>query len=67
MVKFGFEKLSNYSFKKVNTDLNWQIILSNSGNGFYTTAAITQNPIKYIHQLQNLYYALTGEELTIKL
>lgn len=22
--------------------------------------------IKYIHQLQNLYFALTGEELTIK-
>jgi len=23
--------------------------------------------IKYVHQLQNLYYALTGEELTIKM
>lgn len=23
--------------------------------------------IKYIHQLQNLYFALTGEELTVKL
>lgn len=22
--------------------------------------------IKYVHQLQNLYFALTGEELTIK-
>lgn len=25
------------------------------------------NNIKHIHQLQNLYFALTGEELTIKL
>ena len=25
------------------------------------------NEIKYVHQLQNLYFALTGEELTIKL
>jgi hypothetical protein len=24
------------------------------------------NHIKYIHQLQNLYFALTGEELTLK-
>lgn len=24
-------------------------------------------PIKYLHQLQNLYFALTGEELTINL
>lgn len=23
-------------------------------------------PIKYVHQLQNLYFAITGEELTIK-
>ena len=23
--------------------------------------------IKYVHQLQNLYFALTGEELTIKI
>lgn len=25
------------------------------------------NPAKHVHQLQNLYFALTGEELTIKL
>jgi hypothetical protein len=24
------------------------------------------NELKYVHQLQNLYFALTGEELTIK-
>jgi hypothetical protein len=24
------------------------------------------NPFKYVHQLQNLYHSLTGEELTIK-
>jgi hypothetical protein len=23
-------------------------------------------PVKYVHQLQNLYFALTGEELTVK-
>ena len=28
--------------------------------------ANTKRPIKYVHQLQNLYFALTGEELTIK-
>jgi hypothetical protein len=27
---------------------------------------ISNNPIKYVHQLQNLYFALTGTELTIK-
>lgn len=27
---------------------------------------ILNNHVKYLHQLQNLYFALTGEELTIK-
>ncbi len=27
---------------------------------------ITDSKIKYVHQLQNLYFALTGNELTIK-
>lgn len=64
LLKFGFEKLSHVSFRKVNGELNWQLVLSDSGKGFYTTAAITQNPITHVHQLQNLYYILTGEELT---
>lgn len=32
-------------------------------DGFYGCAL---NPIKYIHQLQNLYFALTGKELEAK-
>lgn len=33
---------------------------------FYRTNGSKDIPIKYVHQLQNLYFALTGEELTIK-
>ncbi len=29
-------------------------------------AAFTAAPIDHVHQLQNLYFALTGQELTIK-
>lgn len=25
-----------------------------------------KNPLKYVHQLQNLYFSLTGDELTVK-
>lgn len=32
----------------------------------FTINAMQFKEIKYIHQLQNLYFALTGEELTIK-
>ena len=38
-----------------------QIDISNSGNYYYKNILILS-----IHQLQNLYFALTGEELTIK-
>jgi hypothetical protein len=27
---------------------------------------VTLKSIKHVHQLQNLYFALTGEELTLK-
>ena len=32
----------------------------------YFTLAYLGTEIKYLHELQNLYFALTGEELTIK-
>jgi hypothetical protein len=39
-----------------------------SDNVFYHIwdAAFTGSPMKYVHQLQNLYMALTGEELIAK-
>jgi hypothetical protein len=42
---------------------NYTMILTN-GNFFEFGNIIAQN-IKYVHQLQNLYFALTNEELTI--
>ena len=35
------------------------------GHGGYYTGLILK--IQYLHQLQNLYFALTGDELTVKL
>lgn len=29
-------------------------------------SALILDPVKYVHQLQNLYYALTGDELCVK-
>lgn len=39
---------------------------ANIGSNFSTSAIFTVD-VKYLHQLQNLYFALTGEELTINL
>lgn len=41
--------------------------LTLEGNGGYDFEGdVDLKHIKYVHQLQNLYFALTGEELTIK-
>jgi hypothetical protein len=33
----------------------------------YEHVDVIGNPLQYVHQLQNLYFALTGEELTVNL
>jgi len=69
LLKFGFEKdlntKSNY-FKRINEDYLtiykeglWSIGIPYENGG-------TDMKINHVHQLQNLYFALTGEELEIK-
>jgi hypothetical protein len=44
-------------------------VISQMVNGFYfqyPSLYSGEIKIKYVHQLQNLYFALTGEELKIK-
>lgn len=36
------------------------------GNGSFLLDNYSSAPLHFVHQLQNLYFALTGEELTIK-
>ncbi len=57
LFRFGFKKLVN----------DWQIkglIIHTRKRGFVVNKRIAI--IKYVHQLQNLYYALTQTELTLK-
>jgi hypothetical protein len=65
LVKFGF-KLPAYSwigdkFHLSEWDrypLNWCVAMNKNN-------AIVVSKLKYVHQLQNLYFALTGEELEL--
>jgi len=70
LVKFGFEIVSGFATKSTErcqfqvgmiTEEKWQI-------EFAIGMILVWNifNIEYVHQLQNLYFALTGEELTIK-
>lgn len=75
LIKFGFDKtklngcykigLGAYDYELRDfTVLNNQWVVSVIQPELWT-AAFCWN-IRYVHQLQNLYFALTGEELTIK-
>jgi hypothetical protein len=77
LVKFGFEYYKPLNHFRIVIDDIWYSIQSNYKklDGFWFTyvnlnvCEVNHMPfkeIKHIHQLQNLYFALTGEELTIK-
>jgi len=80
LLKMGFELLHEYEHdftekifginitdcnneEKLRISLPFQTIEIGDEDSSYYVANIN---IKHVHQLQNLYFALTGEELTIK-
>jgi len=64
LLRFGFEHNragiwgNNYTLNAVSIQLK--------GNGIYMFVPHSRCEIKYVNQLQNLYFALTNEELTMK-
>jgi len=70
LLKFGFELYEGEMIGETSMNDNWTLGLFKInawGNGwlFYWDDK-WDNRIQYVHQLQNLYFALTNEELTIK-
>ena len=71
LLNFGFERHhADYSndviyIKNVpnNNEFIWGVYPFELGSGFVINKS---KSLKYVHQLQNLYFALTGEELNIK-
>ena len=66
LLKYGLIQEENEYFFK-NETLSISIgtcfyVLSNLGSG---EARIKNNNLKYLHQLQNLYFSLTSRELTV--
>jgi hypothetical protein len=71
LLKFGFkdDNVKGYFYLELNDDLyiylnpnSMGIAIKNQYEGFSDHSSFIF--FKYIHQLQNLYFALTGEELT---
>lgn len=69
LVRFGFELLDGSLSRKVFEKgyLKFKVISHEYGIDFYfgNGGAYYIKP-RFVHNLQNLYFALTGEELTIK-
>lgn len=68
LLKFGFEKKSLDSY-----EIGWDTLrLDPNDMGSYDAKEpgdfnpICNLPIQYVHQLQNLYFAIEGKELEIK-
>lgn len=67
LLKFGFEKDWSESgqitaWYKIG---KWRVYFDN-GKYFFCNGLDFLTKIQFVHQLQNLYFALTGEGLTIK-
>lgn len=64
LLKFGFEKTQYYWLKKyIILNLDFEFCTTNGeGDLTYIGNGVSY---KYVHQLQNLYFALTGEELIL--
>lgn len=68
LVKFGFEKIYH---SWIHDEFDFDIVMHGHR---YVLADISEDSGRYfahgkfqfVHQLQNLYFALTGEELTLK-
>ena len=66
LLKFGFTKTDNkYFIGELNELNNRQLDLILCTDKNVISYQDYLHPILYVHQLQNLYFALTGEELTI--
>ncbi|MGJ1499640.1 hypothetical protein ACR79R_20170 [Sphingobacterium spiritivorum] len=62
LLKFGFEQ-NTFGFKKGNIVFNYRF--DNKFIPKLSDQCLLE--LKHVHQLQNLYFALTGEELEVKL
>ena len=79
LVKFGFKRIDhtysmndgsmNYRYELNGNDPHWCLYFNNRNFAFNESKLnyIHLFHNKYVHQLQNLYFALTGEELNIKM
>ena len=67
LLKFGFEKSMSWTYViELQGNLKLVYYLGEKGWSIGFKAYSDFSNLEYVHQLQNLFFALTGEELTLK-
>jgi len=64
LLKFGFE-LHGHTYDKGLLSICLKGRIYQNGRTYFNSWCINERMPKYVHELQNLHFALTGEELTI--
>lgn len=54
----------NYEY--IEIEMNGRNLSADCSNNFSTLENNNFKPIKYVHELQNLFFAITGQELELK-
>ena len=77
LLKFGFGKMIGFfittspniilelSENNDNSTIQWYCYVRNMNGHQNDDFALLRKDLQYVHQLQNLYFALTGEELVL--
>ena len=68
LFKFGFKKIDHHRFKIQPSQYDWFYTYSIHDNAFrfyVEDTILCLNTIFYVHELQNLYFALVGKELVV--
>jgi hypothetical protein len=63
LLKFGFVK-TPLTYDKDKLCISIRGVQYDKGRTYFNSWTILEHQPEYVHQLQNLYFALTGEELT---
>lgn len=66
LIRFGFEEVSKDTWHKESFFIEFDIQAGFGFNIENNQGVHLLTGIEYVHELQNLYFALTGEELQIK-
>ena len=78
LLKFGFSEGFDWLSGDYTNPVNYKLAVTRNRDtpgfyiskylegGFVGSRVVLNDTIEYVHQIQNLYFALTGEHLTIK-